>query len=110
VWDWSAKSIYRIAALLPSGTSAVRLPALHASLLTLAVDRARAPHPCRPRFAAKKIGGAKLPFTPPDPVAALALLAALFLSALCGFLRHEFLLGTRLLSSLPATKVLQQVG
>src|SRR5450759_431923 len=34
----------------------------------------------------------------------LALLAALFLAALCCFLCHEFLLGTRLLSLLPETR------
>src|SRR3954471_18926250 len=41
VWDSSARSILRIAAPLPSGTSAVRLPALDASLLTLARESRR---------------------------------------------------------------------
>ena len=52
----------------------------------------------------KKIGGAKLPSHPQDRSAALALLAALFLAALCTLLRHEFLLGTLAAQLLPVTR------
>ena len=44
VWDSFARSILRIAAPLPSGTSAVRLPPLDASLLLSGVNRVRGLH------------------------------------------------------------------
>jgi hypothetical protein len=52
----------------------------------------------------KKFGGAKLPSHPQTGRRRLALLAALFLAALCALLRHEFLLGTWLAQLLPVTR------
>ena len=74
VWDSFARSILRIAAPLPSGTSAVRLPALVASLLLSRVNRVRGRHLDRlfrvarvmivAVIAAKKSGVQSCPDTP----------------------------------------------
>ena len=52
----------------------------------------------------KKSGVQSCPSHPPDRRRRLALLAALFLAALCCFLCHEFLLGTVAAQLLPVTK------
>ena len=111
---FAAKSIHRIAALLPfrhvSGAPA-GAPRFFASLARVIAREVRISMAARmARVFAVPIGGQKnrgckvALHTPRSGRPRLALLAALFLAALCGFLRHEFLLGTRLLSSLPATR------
>jgi hypothetical protein len=114
VWDSLRRAFTVSPRCCLSGTSAGRLPALHASLRHSRASshgrfasrwRPAWPASSRSRSAAKKIGGAKsLLHTPRSGRPRLALLAALFLAALCGFLRHEFLLGTRLPSWFPVTE------
>jgi hypothetical protein len=117
VWDSCARSLLRIAAPLPSGTSAVRpyaarrfvwlRGALPSDSPTRSLAGARCPLRSRGSLAVarsqeelrrKKSGVQSRPHTPQTGQRRLALLAALFLAALCAFLRHEFLLGTWLLS------------
>jgi hypothetical protein len=106
VWDSLRRAFTVSPRCCLSGTSAGRLPALHASLLrsrTLIAREVGISMAARMvRVFAVPIGGQKnrgckvALHTPRSGRQRLALLAALFLAALCGFLRHAFLLGTRL--------------